>query len=136
MARVKRLVTFADVGPQANDDTMSVLARLELELTDGTRVLLLKNRGWVGSGPPGVWAWTSVQEIVDTARVVVGPDEPSGDESQEDMAVLHWTALQAIAQRQGVATHAAELRQLPHDVVLSPRLLARIGADPAGNGPT
>ncbi len=55
MARVKRLVTFADVGPQANDDTMSVLARLELELTDGTRVLLLKNRGWVGSGPPGGW---------------------------------------------------------------------------------
>jgi hypothetical protein len=45
------------------------------------------------------------------------------------MEKAHWTYLQQIAERQGVPTDAAELRRLPHDVVLSERLLARIGAD-------
>jgi hypothetical protein len=47
------------------------------------------------------------------------------------MEADHWASLQQIAQRQGVVTDAAELRQLPHDVVLSPGLLPRIRADPA-----
>jgi hypothetical protein len=45
---------------------------------DGRRVLLLDDRGWSASGPPGIWAVTSVEEIVDMARTVVGPDEPFG----------------------------------------------------------
>jgi hypothetical protein len=61
--------------------------------------------------------------------MVVGPDAPPADRSEEDMEILHWTSLQEIAQRQGVAVDAAELRRLPHDVVLSQRLLARIGDD-------
>ncbi len=46
------------------------------------------------------------------------------------MEADHWAYLQQIAQRQGVVTNAAELRQLPHDVVLSPGLLARLGGAP------
>ena len=56
---------------------------------------------------------------------MVGPDEPCGSQSQKDAEAHHWAFLQHIAQRRGVVTDAAELRQLPHDVV-GPRLLARI----------
>ncbi len=62
--------------------------------------------------------------------MVVGPDEPFGDRTHDDMEADHWAYLQQIAQRQGVVTTAAELRDLPHDVVLSSRLLARLAGDP------
>lgn len=126
-----RLVTFADVDDQA-DDQISVSARHEVELADGSRVLLLNDRGWSASGPPNIWAATSVEDIQETTRAVVGPDEPFGDRSQEDMEADHWASVQQIAQRQGVVMDAAEFRQLPHDVVLSPRLLAYIGRGPLG----
>lgn len=128
MAAVTRLVTFADVGDKNVVATrqVSVSARHEAELADGGRVLLLNDRGW---GSTQGWAATSIEDIQETTRVVVGPDEPSGGRSREDMAVAHWACLQQILQRQGVAADAAELRQLPHDLVLSQRLLARIGGD-------
>ena len=44
------------------------------------------------------------------------------------MATSHWAYLQRIAEQQGVFIDADELRQLPHDVVLSRELLATIGA--------
>ena len=98
--------------------------RHEVELKNGRRVLLLDDRGWGGSG---TCAEMSPEDIRETSRMVVGPDTPPVGRSEEDMEVLHWTSLQGIAQRQGVAVDAAELRRLPHDVVLSERLLARIG---------
>ena len=107
MSAVTRLVTFADVDDQADDRQISVSARHEVELADGSRVLLLNDRGWGGSGPPDIWARTSVENIVDTTRMVVGPDEPFGDRSQEDMDAEHWAFLQQIAQRQGVVIDAA-----------------------------
>lgn len=127
---VTRLVTFVDVDDQA-DDGISVSVRHEAELPDGRRVLLLSDRGWSASGPPNIWSATSVEDIQETTRTVVGPDEPFGDRSQDDMEADHWASLQQIAQRQGVIIDATELGQLPHDVVLSPRLLARIGGGPA-----
>ena len=127
MSGVTRLVTFVDVDDQA-DDRISVSARQEIELAAGSRVLLLNDRGWSSSAG---WVARSVQDIQETTRMVVGPDGPFGDRSQEDMEADHWASLQQIAQRQGVVTDAAELRQLPHDVVLSPRLLARLGGGPA-----
>ena len=57
---------------------MSVSARHEAVLENGCRVLLLDDRGWSASGPPDIWARTSIEDIVDTALMVVGPDEPSG----------------------------------------------------------
>jgi hypothetical protein len=124
---VKRLITCADIDDRAPDEgTVLVAARLEVELTDGRRVLLLDDRGW---GSIGSWAETSAENIRETTRMVVGPDDPPKGRSKEEMETLHWTSLEQIAQRQGVAVDAAELRRLPHDVVLSQRLLARIGAD-------
>jgi hypothetical protein len=123
MTAVKRLVTFADI-VDASSERVEVAARHELELTDGRRVLLLDDRGW---GSSRSWAKISVESVQRTTRMVVGPDEPPAGRSQEDMEALHWGALQEAAQRQGVMVDAGELRKLPHDVVLSERLLARIG---------
>lgn len=128
MAAVTRLVTFADVDSDvAGTGRVSVSARHEAELADGNRVLLLNDRGW---GSSAVWAATSVEDIQETTRMVVGPDEPFDGRSHEDMAADHWTTLQQILHRQGVVIDVADLRRLPHDIVLSRRLLVRVGADP------
>ncbi|MDX6320260.1 MAG: hypothetical protein QOF52_118 [Propionibacteriaceae bacterium] len=97
---------------------------------NGRRVLLLDDRGWSVSGPPNIWAATSVEDIVDTTRMVVGPDEPSDGHSHEDMEADHWALLAATLRQQGVDADAPELKRLPHDVVLSKRLLARVGHEP------
>lgn len=131
MSAVTRLVTFVDVDDQADDRQISVSARHEAELADGSRVLLLSDRGWGASGPPDIWVRTSVKDIVGTTRTAVGPDEPFGGRTPDETEADHWSSLQQIAQRQGVTVDAAELRQLPHDIVLSPRLLARLGEGPA-----
>ena len=69
----------------------------------------------------------SVAEIEETARTVVGPDEPFGDHTQADMERDHWAHLAGVLRDQGVAVDGDELRGLPHEVVLDRRLLARLG---------
>jgi len=145
MDTVTRLVTFADIGDDGGDPrVMSVAVRQEAELADGRRLALLEDRGWssmlrvarsndarddaassdaVADG----WSLASVSDIESTARMVVGPDEPFDGRSQADMEEDHWSALAAVLRTQGVVVDARELRRLPHDVVLSDRLLARIG---------
>jgi len=128
---VTRLVTFADVDEIVADvRQMSVSARHEAVLADGRRLLLLDDRGWSTSGPPDIWARTSVEEVLVTSRMVVGPDEPFDGRSHEDMAADHWAQLCEALRQQGVVASAQELRRLPHDVVLSQRLLARLGHVP------
>jgi hypothetical protein len=144
MPVVTRLVTLVDFGDQGADASqMSVSARHEAELADGRRVLLLDDRGWtstamvaypVGEVPdsedqPDIWDMTSIEDIEESARVVVGPDEAFGEHSQEDMEASHWAYLAEVLREQGVEVDALELRRLPHDVVLSERLRARIGPD-------
>ena len=127
MGPVARLVTFVDVNDLVADvRQMSVSARLEAVLVDGRHVLLLDDRGWTESGTPNIWATTSFEDIVDTARTVVGPDEPFGGRSQESMEADHWAYLCRILRQRGVVAVALELRRLPHDVVLSERLLVRV----------
>jgi hypothetical protein len=144
MAAVTRLVTLVDVNDENADALqMSVSARHEADLTDGRRVPLLDDRGWtssalrasgVGEVPdqPDVWAVTSVGDIEETARVVVGPDEPLDGYSQADAEAAHWAYLADVLRQQGVVVDALELKRLPHDVVLSERLLARIGRGSGG----
>jgi|SRR5688572_18354897 hypothetical protein len=129
MTAVRRLITYVDIADDPSSARqISVALRHELELTDGRRVLLLDDRGW---GSTGMWTDRSAKDIGETSRMVVGPDAPPAGRSEEDMEILHWTSLQEIAQRQGVVVDAAELRRLPHDVVLSDQLLARVGTDPS-----
>ena len=134
MARVTRLVTVADVGATAGARRVSVTVRHEAVLDDGRRLLLLDGRGWSAEarGPAAsevadLWALTSREEVAETARVVVGPDEPFGGRTQEDMAAAHWNELPGRLRALGVHADPGELRQLPHDVVLADRLLARLG---------
>jgi hypothetical protein len=134
MPRVVRLVTLADVRGDADTRRISVSARHEAVLEDGRRLLLLSDRGWAATlGGAGanevsdIWAVTSEQEIAETARMVVGPDEPFGGRSQIDMETDHWNALAETLRAHGVSADAGELSQLPHVVVLSDRLLARLG---------
>lgn len=108
-------------------------------MDDGSRLLLLDDRGWTeearGAGADEIddlWALTTERDIVDTARAVVGPDEPFGGRSQEDMETSHWSTLAKHLRAQGVIAGAGELRQLPHDVVLSDRLRARLGHSRGG----
>jgi len=125
------MVTFVDVDDDVADARrISVSARHVAVLVNGRRVLLRNDRGWSVSGPPNIWALTSVEDIVHTARLVVGPDEPFGGRSHEDMEADHWAELAEVLRQQGFVTDALELKRLPHDVVLSERLLARVGHDP------
>jgi hypothetical protein len=138
---VERLVTVVDVGDvQADPHTMSVSARHEAVLADGRRVLLLDGRGWTSTlmrmQSPGdgvtredvtdIWAVTSVEEIEQSARSVVGPDEPFAGYTREELEAGHWEHLSDVLRGQGVVADAAELKQLAHDVVLSEQLLGRI----------
>lgn len=149
MAAVTRLVTLVDVRDEVADHRqMSVSARHEALLADGQRVLLLDDRGWTESALRAswgevpdrdswrehldIWAVTSVEDIEETARVVVGPDEPPDGYSQEEMDASHWAYLADVLRQQGVVVDALELKRLPHDVVLSERLLGGIGRGQGG----
>jgi hypothetical protein len=70
---VRRLLTFADLDDRGRRGH-SISARLVAELADGSRVVLLDDRGWT-SGHGGVAGHTP-EEVEVTARMVVGPDEP------------------------------------------------------------
>jgi hypothetical protein len=64
--------------------------------------------------------------------MVVGPDEPFEGSSQEDAEQGHWAYLSDVLRQHGVVVDALDLRRLPHDVVLSERLLARVGRSASG----
>jgi hypothetical protein len=124
-------------GEDVDRRSISVSARHEAVMDDGSRLLLLDDRGWSeglrGAGADEIddpWALTSERDIAATARLVVGPDEPFGGRSQDDMENDHWNALAENLRAHGVAVDAGELRRLPHDVVLSDRLRARLGRRP------
>ena len=139
MAAVTRLVTFVDVREEASDERQtSVSARHEAELDDGRRVPLLDDRGWTsstvraGRGASSrtqldPWFLVSAEEIEETARFVVGPDEPFEGRSQDEMEATHWAYLADVLRQQGVVVAADDLKRLPHDVVLGERLQSRIG---------
>jgi hypothetical protein len=151
MAAVTHLVTLVDVDVGNSDSRqMSVSARHEAALADGRRVLLLDDRGWTSSAlrayrmgelpdgdpwrdQPDPWAGTTMEDIEETARVVVGPDEPPDGHSQEEAEAAHWAYLADVLREQGLLVDPLELKQLPHDVVLSERLLERIGRERGGS---
>ncbi|WP_432488999.1 hypothetical protein [Kineococcus sp. SYSU DK018] len=131
MHEARRLITSIDIddaaGPEFNTDRRSsISALLELELTDGRRLTMLDDRGWSTSGPSGIWSYESLEGLAETARMVVGPDEPPEGRSYEEESALHWAHLAGIAQAQGVPIEAGELAVLPHDVDVSSKIRARL----------
>ncbi|MFD6243689.1 hypothetical protein [Streptomyces roseolus] len=120
-----RLVTRVELDEaRTTDRQLSVSARLEAELPDGRSLVLLDDRGWSESvlGDGDIRAHLTRASVEDDARTVVGPDEPYGEETQEQAAAGHWAALAGILARQGVDADPTALAGLPHDVVLGERL--------------
>ncbi len=155
MTVVARLLTFVDLrdgdddGPGAQ--SMSVSATLVAVLADARRITLLDDRGWSerlgvvrdeepsqregeGHEPPGIWAHESVEDVKQTARDVVGPDEPFEGRTWADMETSHWNHLARILEQKGVEVGATRLSELPHDVELSQRVLTRIGGRSVASG--
>jgi hypothetical protein len=144
---VTHLLTVVDVDG-ADDDgpvgrRISVEVRHDAVLADGRHVVLLDDRGWSsslgvfstdGASPPPDWrdrlpsAWSleTVEDLQETARVVVGPDEPPPGRTHAEMEAGHWDSLARVLRQQGVEVGGAELSRLPHHVELSERLLARV----------
>ncbi|MFF5503673.1 hypothetical protein [Streptomyces roseolus] len=125
-----RLVTHVELDEaHTTDRQLSVSARLEAELSDGRGLVLLDDRGWSESalGDGDVRALLTRASVEETARTVVGPDEPHGDETQEQAAAGHWAALAGILARRGVDADPAALAGLAHAVVLGERLRAWAG---------
>ncbi|MGO4748337.1 hypothetical protein AB4212_06845 [Streptomyces sp. 2MCAF27] len=128
MTGVTRLVTHVDLDDGATRaGQMSMSARLVAVLADGRGLVLLDDRGWSLWGPGDVREWMSAEDVETDARMVVGPDEPGDGQTSEQMAADHWASLAGIIARHGVRVDARDLARLPHDVVLSERLRARIG---------
>jgi hypothetical protein len=132
MPRVIRVVTLVDVVDGTQPRSTSFSARHEAVLDDGGRVLLLDDRGWsetLGGAAAGLelLPLLSRDDIAETARMVVGPDEAFEGHSQDDMDTDHWNSLAEKLRATGVNADAGDLRRLPHDVVLSEALLALLG---------
>lgn len=131
MSTVIRLVSFADSDSATTGKTVEVSVRHEAELDNGKLVLLLDDRGW---GSSGRWSEVRRREIEETARVVVGPDEPYGEQSVEDAIAGHWAFIQALLARRGIEAGVSELRTMRHDVVLSKRLQDRLDRNSNSSG--
>ncbi|MFH8724761.1 hypothetical protein [Streptomyces termitum] len=130
MTTVVRLVTRAELDEaHTTARQVSVSARLEAELSDGRALVLLDDRGWAESalGDGDLRALLTPDSLAETARTVVGPDEPHGGETAEEAAAAHWAALADGLARRGVRTAPAALARLPHAVDLGPRLRAWAG---------
>ncbi|RMI13868.1 hypothetical protein [Cellulomonas triticagri] len=129
MTTPERLVTRIALDGEAHAGDrwqVSISAVLALETADGRRVTLLDDRGWSTSGPVDMWTWTTPADLADTARTVVGPDEPIHGESYEGMAASHWGALASVAGAQGIAVTPDVLVALPHDVEMAPEIRERL----------
>lgn len=129
MTTPERLVTRIALDDEAHEGDrwqVSISAVLTLETADGRRVTLLDDRGWHTSGPVDMWAWTTPTDLADTARTVVGPDEPLDGESHDEAAASHWGVLAAVAGSQGIAVAPDVLAALPHDVEMAPEIHDRL----------
>ncbi|ALO68212.1 hypothetical protein NHF46_00135 [Arthrobacter alpinus] len=125
MAAISRFVSIADVHEGAQSEQVSVSVLFQAELHDGQSVLLLDDRGWNSSQP---WAEASQEEIESTARVVVGPDEPYGDQTATGAVTAYWNYIQNILAQNGVEISPAVLPAIPHDVVLGQSIIERLGS--------
>lgn len=127
MATLSRLVSVVEANETHHPSAgLSVSVSLSVELEDGRSIVVLDDRGWNSNLR---WADATSAEIQQTARDVVGPDEPYGDQTREEATAAYWEYLRKILAAQGVETNAGVLRSAPHDVVLSESVLRRLSLD-------
>ncbi|MDQ2849341.1 MAG: hypothetical protein M3Y49_01185 [Actinomycetota bacterium] len=124
--QVLLLVTFIDAdGDVIDPRRISVAANQRALLNTGSYVPLINNRGWCQIGPPTLWADTSIEQIIATARAVVGPLTPPNGSPDQALEYEHWEHLAKILRAHGVTITPQDLPRLPHHVAFSARLQAR-----------
>ncbi|MEJ3653137.1 hypothetical protein WEH80_09145 [Actinomycetes bacterium KLBMP 9759] len=124
MSAVERLVITADVDDgAAHGEQVSVRARMDAVLADGRWIVLLDDRGW---GSTQTWASISANDVEETTRTAIGPDEPAAGRSVEQSTTDHWTHIARILLSNGVPVDPGRLRALPCGFVMSERLAARV----------
>jgi hypothetical protein len=131
VGRVVRLLTVAELDEGGTGD-LSVSVRHEAVLNDGRRMVLLHDRGWTQSALVARDARAaapvlSEEDIVETARQVVGPDEVFGGYTKTEVDAAHWRTLAEKLAAQGVTADPDVLRRLPHEVEFGEKLRARLG---------
>lgn len=119
MGIMRRFVSIVEIdGVEAGRNAgLSVLHQAQLD--DGRLLVVLDDRGWSTNQKCSM---ATASEIRETARMVVGPDEPLHGRSQADAVRGYWLFIQDILARQDVAVPLDELQRLPHDVVFGPKL--------------
>jgi hypothetical protein len=122
MSEVERLVTVVDLDDR-NPGGHSARAHLYAALRSGKRIVLLDDRGWSGSAAIDE---ETLQEVADTARMVVGPDGPGPGETVEQMEACYWQLLVSKLHDGGFDAEAGDLTGLAHDVEISERLRSRL----------
>jgi hypothetical protein len=123
VGEVERLVTLVDLDDRNQNDGHSAWAHLYVVLRSGERRLLLDDRGWSSSAEI---AQDGLQQIEDTARMVVGPDGPGAGETDEQMEAWYWEWMHHKLRDAGVSAEADDLKALPHDVEIGERLRHRL----------
>jgi hypothetical protein len=118
------LVTVVDLDDR-DPSGHSAWAHLNAALREGTRIVLLNDRGW-SSG--AAIAEESLEEVEATARMVVGPDEPGPGQTDEQADGLHWQLLVRKLHDAGIEVEVGALKRLPHDVETGDRLRSRLTA--------
>lgn len=127
MAKISRLVSVAEANETHHPSAgLSVSVSLSVELDDGRSVVVLDDRGWNSNQR---WADATSAEIEQTARDVVGPDEPYGEQTMEEAIAAYWEYLRKILAAHGVEMNSGVLRTAPHEVVLSESVLTRLSLD-------
>ncbi|PYI38480.1 hypothetical protein CVS30_10170 [Arthrobacter psychrolactophilus] len=126
MVTLSRFVSIVEANESSHSPSLSVSVSLFAELKDGRLILVLDDRGWNSNQR---WAEATSAEIEQTARDVVGPDEPYGEQTMEEAIAAHWEYLRKILAAQGVDTDSGVLKTAPHDVVLSESVVTRLNLD-------
>lgn len=125
MAAVVRLVSVVDINEGSNPLMVSVSVTHMAELDNGQSILLLDDRGWNSNQP---WTTSNAEKIQETARTVVGPDEPRDDQTMEDAVAAYWDYIRRILADEGIEASPDNLMKISHDVVLSDGVLRRINS--------
>lgn len=111
-------------GPRVSTFGYSFSVREFARLSEGPPVLL-RELGW-SSQPSvgatlGLWAYLTEQDIINDVRTVVLPDD--AETSNEEHP---WMLLASILTARGVPVTATQLRNVPYDILLSPRLRSKL----------
>ena len=130
-ARVVGLYALCDlqIGPGVRalpDDRLEFAVEEFAQLSEGQPVLL-RELGWSSAPSTGGSAtlalYLTEDRVVDNVRTVVLPDDAETSRDEHP-----WHQLAATLTAKGLPTTADELRELPYDIVLGPRLRARLSA--------